>query len=655
MRSFPALLLTLSLVIYSQPAQTAGWADRVIDWLTSLFVAEEHQRKVNYSVAQLDSLRTTPTGMLLSRVPDADTLPIGFSWPYLSLTPEIDLERHNRLLSATVVLTDPEGRLPLSTGQAVRILYRSDQRPGRFISMVRRFVDVQEIAFESAVGQALPVGIVLPTIVVADDPAGQSAFNSDWYHALFGQTTAPVSLVHFGDPAMVTGVPEDWMVINSPLRCKESEALLAQALFGAQSLNGVLKESTPAFAAGVGYTLQHIRGGFRLPEQVGIKRAALEAVDYNINRGIRFRAMPGAQLLVMKDGHVVYEQAYGHHTYRKQSVNVGDLYDLASVTKAAATALAVMKLYEAGDIDLKAQVRDYLPELKRKAIGRYRIERLLAHHTGLQSEIPLNGLIGRQYVSDELANEFRLPLGPGRWLDETIPAKVRKQLRGKIDRTRRQVYNYSDLNYYLLQLIVETISGEPMEQLLHREFYRPMQLGRLGFRPAGMYPQKQLVPTVKDNWMRGGLLRGYVHDEGAAMLGGVGGHAGLFSNAHDLGQLFQMLLNGGAYAGRQYLKPETVALFTGRNRYNYRALGFDRLVGGWQNVVNAGASRNTFGHLGFSGTSVWADPENQLVFVLLTNRVHPDPNNDRFQKMRIRGRTHKAVYRALDTMELSAK
>ena len=650
MKAFSYLLL-LFLCFLSAPVQAAGWTDQLFDWFSNLFGGDDERIGLELSPAQLDSLRSSPTGLLLNKLADADTLAINSSWPYESVDPAADLERHGRLLRQSVLLTDPEGKLPLAETEAVRIIYRQDQRPDRLIGMARRFADVQEVPFDEVIGYALPVGLDLPTIVVADDPRGQSSFNNDWYHALYDLEGTDVSLIHFGDPSLLTGVPYGWSVINTPLRCKESEAFLAQAMFGAELIDGRLAESTPAFTAGTGFRLDPVRPGFRLPEELGIDRQKMEYVDYQINRGIRYRAMPGAQLLVLKDGQVVYEKAYGHHTYRKQAVSPGDLYDLASITKAAATTLAVMKLYDQDKIKLDAQVRDYLPELKRKTIGRYKVERLLAHHTGLQSEIPVYGLIGRQFVADEIRDAFKLPVGPGRWLSDEVPAKVRKNLKGKIGRTRRQVYKYSDLNYYLLQLIVEEIAGEPMDEFLEREFYRPMRLGRLGFRPAGNFPADQLVPTVSDPWMRGGLLRGYVHDEGAALLGGVAGHAGLFANAHDLGRLFQLFVDGGAHGDRQLLTPETVTLFTTKNRFNYRALGFDRLVGGWQNVIQAGASRNTFGHLGFSGTSVWADPDNELVFVLLTNRVHPDPKNERFQKMQIRGKVHKGVYRALNTWE----
>ncbi|MFK8162495.1 MAG: serine hydrolase domain-containing protein [Lewinella sp.] len=644
-------LFTAFLLLVATPVQAASWTDQIVDWFTSLFSSEPAGESIEWSDEQLDSLRTSPTGLLLNEVADADTLAINSAWPYESFDPAADLERHNRLLRETVLLTRPGNKLPFRSTSAIRIVYRQDQRPGRMITMARRFADVQEVPFDEVIGDAFSIGLALPTVIVADDPVGQSSFNADWYHALFGIEGADVTLLHFGDPALVEEVPRPWSVINTPLRSKESEAFLAQALFGAELIDGRLKTSTVAFDAGEGYRLEPYRAGFRLPELLGVDRGKLENADYHINRGIRYRAMPGAQLLVMKDGQVIYEKAYGHQTYRKQPVTPADLYDLASITKAAATTLAVMKLYEEGKISLDAQVRDYLPELKRKMIGRYKIERLLAHHTGLQSEIPLTGLIGKKFIADEVREDFTIPMGPDRWLDNKVPATVRKNLTGKIARTKRQVYKYSDLNYYLLQLIVEEVAGESMDDLLVREFYEPLELGKLGFRPAGKFPDERLVPTITDKWMRGGLLRGYVHDEGAALLGGVAGHAGLFSNAYDLGRLFQLFNDEGAYAGEQLLQPETIAFFTAKNRFNYRALGFDRLAGGWQNVVNEGASKQTFGHLGFSGTSVWSDPDNDLVFVLLTNRVHPDPGNERFRKMQIRGKVHRSVYRAMNSWE----
>ena len=650
MKRFLSTIGLLALLLFAQPVHAGTWADDVLDWFRGLFnSAPETSQTV--SPAQLDSLRNSPLGLVLAATPDADTLAIEAGWPRESLTVESDLERHQRLLAQTVLLTSPAGKLPLET-PAVRVIYRSDQRPVEFLRMARRFADVQEVAFEAALPAVLPVAEDLPTIVVADDPQGVSPMNSDWYTKLFtvleDETT---TLVHFGDVQRMAIPPADWSILQNPLRCRESEHLIAQALFGAQVIDGRLATTTPAYAAGSGYRLVADRGGFRLPELLGVDRELLQKADYSIQRGIRYRAMPGAQLLVMKDGHVIYEQAYGHQQYRKHAVTPGDLYDLASITKAAATTLAVMKLYDRGEITLDARVRDYLPEYKKNIVGRYRVDQLLSHQTGLQANLPVGDFLSREFVADTLSEDFGVAVGPDSYLRSDIPGLIPATLTGKLDYTRRSMYRYSDLNYYLLQLIVERLTGEPLDKFVAREVYEPLELGRLTYNPSGYFPAERLVPTIYEPWMRGGMLRGYVQDEGAALLGGVAGHAGLFGNAHDLARLFHVLLTDGEYRGRQIFTPETIALFTERSPYNYRALGFDRLAGGWGNVINAGAGESTFGHLGFSGTSVWADAENQLVFVLLTNRVSPDPKNNKFQRMDIRGRTHRAVYRSLNSYQ----
>lgn len=638
------------LVLSAAPLKAGNWAEDLLDWVAELFEGSPPEPvATRYSNAQVDSLRQTPLGAVLSPVADSDTLSVANNWPYESLTVERDLETHISLLRETILLANPQSTLPLTGTPDVRFIYRSDQRPERILAIARRFANVQEVIYDDLLPGILPYAEQIPTVIVVDSPADLAPVNSDWYLPLAKLKLPQTTFLHFGDPALTDGLPGNWALLNCPRRTRESESFTAQALFGAQLIDGRLFTSTVDYAYGSGLRLEAITDGFRLPEMLGIDRKKFERVDYQINRGIRYRAMPGAQLVVMKDGHVVYEKAYGHHVYRKQEVSPGDLYDLASVTKAAATSLAVMKLYDDGLIDLKTQVREYLPELKKRMIGRYTIEQLLTHHTGLQSDLPLENLLGRQFVADEIRDEFNIPVGPDRYLDEDMPETIRKRLKGKIGRTRRLMYRYSDLNYYLLQLAVEAIAKEPLDELVEREFYGPLNLGRVGFRPAADFPEALLVPTVYDPWMRGGLLRGYVHDEGASLLGGVAGHAGLFGNARQVARLFQLLNNDGEYAGQQLLSSETVELFTSRSRYNYRALGFDRLAGGWPNVVSAGASDKTFGHLGFAGTTVWSDPENDLVFVLLTNRVFPDAKNKKFNSMQIRGRVHRDVYRVLDT------
>ena len=630
--------------------QAAGWVDTVVDWFSELFTAPaatEQVRKVNR-----DSLRATPLGLLLNDTPSSATLPVDRNWPFQSLDVEQDLARYNRLLNQTVLLTDPAGKLPLSNS-AVRVIYPEVTRPEVLLDMLRRFVDVQEVAYNQLVPEVLSVSDVVPTVLVVDDVARLSAPANPWYLSLADSLRRSTTvLLHFGNAARLAGLPIDWQVMNCPERTKESEALLAQAVVGAERIAGKLAKSTPQFAAGTGYRLVGERIGFRFPEQLGIDRNVLQRVDGQIERGIRYRAMPGAQLVVLKGGQVVYEKAYGHQTFRKDPVTNGDLYDLASVTKAAATTLAAMKLYDEGRLDLRARVRDYLPEFKGSLVGRYRIDQLLSHQTGLQPNLPVLPYYTREFTVDEQSFTHRFPIGPGKFLDSRVPELARKAVGGKLEHTRRPSHVYSDVNYYLLQLVIEGISGTPLDQYVAEHFYQPMGLGKITYTPLTHFPAERLVPTINESWLRGGLLRGYVHDEGAAVLGGVAGHAGLFSNARDLGRLFQLLNNGGTLNGREYLRPETVTLFTSRSPFNYRALGFDRLNARWGSSVQHGASPNTVGHLGFTGTSVWADAENDLVFVLLTNRVCPDPKNKKFQRMHIRSRVAQAVYGSLGSYSL---
>lgn len=651
-------VLTLSLftclLFTSQPAHAAGWVEDVVGWFSQLFTDSTPATDTKVAPINQDSLRATPLGLLLNKTPSSAVLPVDRNWPFQTIDAEQDMARYNQLLNQTVLLTDPAGKLPLNSS-AVRVIYPEATRPEIFLDMLRRFVDVQEVAYSNLIPEVLSVSANVPTVVVVDDVTKLTTPANPWYLSLADSLrTSTTVLLHFGNPAHLAGLPTDWQAFNCPERTKESEALLAQALVGAERIAGQLSKSTPQFAAGTGYRLVGERIGFRFPEQMGIDRNVLQKVDYQIERGIRYRAMPGAQLVVLKSGQVVYEKAYGHQTFRKDPVTNGDLYDLASVTKAASTTLAVMKLYDEGRIDLRARVRDYLPEFKRRLVGGYRIDQLLSHQTGLQPNLPVLPYYTREFTSDRQSYTHQFPIGPGKYLDSRVPDLARKAVGGKLEHTRRPSYVYSDVNYYLLQLVVEQISGSSLDQYVADKFYGPMGLGKITYNPLNHFPAERLVPTINEPWLRGGLLRGYVHDEGAAVLGGVAGHAGLFSNARDLGRLFQLLNNGGTLNGREYLRPETVELFTSRSPYNYRALGFDRLNARWGSAVQNGASAETVGHLGFTGTSVWADAENDLVFVLLTNRVCPNPKNDKFQRMHIRSRVAQAVYRSLGSYSLNS-
>ncbi len=640
-------------MLTSQPAHAAGWVDDLLGWFSDFFVVGSTGEPID-SITPAPATAApagTPGQLPPLSFPDSDTLAIAANWPPESADVPGDLQRYERLQRESVLLTDPADGLPL-TVRRLRVVYQTDRRPAHLLRILRQYADVLEAPYSPRSAGTVVTRPGLKTIIVAVSDGG--ARGKPWFLKFIDRPRFSATLLHFGDVRQIPKVPAGWSALHTPLYVKEGQIILAQALYGAELIDGRLKEATPAYAADTGYRLRAGASGFRLPEHLGIDRSALERVDYEINRGIRYRAMPGAQLAILKGGQVVYQKAYGHHTYRRQAVDNGDLYDLASVTKAAATTLAVMKLYDTGRIDLKARVRDYLPDLKRRVPGSYRIDQLLTHHSGLQAGIPIAPWLSREFAASGNSAAFDVELGPNRWLDGRVPAWIRGGLSGKLNYTKRPTYAYSDLNFYLLQLVVESITERTLAEYVAEEFYTPMGLGRLSYRPNRSFPNHQSVPTIQENWMRGGLLRGYVHDEAAALLGGVAGHAGLFGNASDLARLFQLLNNGGTFNGREYLRPQTVATFTARGPYNYRALGFDRLYGRSKEARTLGVGEHTVGHLGYTGTSVWADRENDLVFVFLTNRVHPDPNNRRLQKMNVRARVRRSIYRAMNSYEVES-
>ena len=381
-------------------------------------------------------------------------------------------------------------------------------------------------------------------------------------------------------------------------------------------------------------------------------------IDSVAEDAIAKHATPGCVLLALKNGRVAYEKAYGSFTYENNGpVSLHTVYDLASLTKVFATTLAVMKLYEEGKIDLKKKLRDYLPETIGTNKENIVIEQLLIHEAGLEAFIPfyketidaagkpLPGL-----YSNTRSDSFDIPVAREMFLRsswrDTIYARIlqsRKKPEGK--------YLYSDNDFIFLAKVAEKVSGLRLDEYVSKEFYSPMQLQSIGFHPLERNDINNIAPTENEHVFRDQLLRGYVHDPGAAMLGGVAGHAGLFSNAYDLAALMQMLLNGGVFNDKQYFKKETVELFTAyHGRESRRGFGFDK-----PEKDNAfrkepypalSASPAAFGHTGFTGTCAWADPVAGTVFIFLSNRLYPDGSN-LLLNMNIRGKISELLYRAL--------
>lgn len=360
---------------------------------------------------------------------------------------------------------------------------------------------------------------------------------------------------------------------------------------------------------------------------------------------------PGGQIYVMHKGKEIYKKSFGRHTYSVQSKEVKntDIYDLASVSKIMGTTIAVMRLKDMGMLNLTDKVGDYLSLGEFNTVSNITLNQLLTHEAGLTPFIPFY----ERFNDSNFFNYFRTKP------ESNFTTQVAKDLYIRDDykdsmwhetthRERKGIgsYKYSDLSMYILQRVVETASGLPLDQYLYSQFYKPMGL-ELCYNPTEKIKIDRIVPTEFDVKFRLQQVQGYVHDQGCALYGGVCGHAGLFGKAEDVAKVMQMLINGGSYKGRQYIKPETISLFTSQQNPNSRrGLGFDK-----PSVDNLNSSPTsplcsfaTFGHTGFTGTCTWADPFNELIFVFLSNRVYPDAANKKLARGKYRERLQSLFY-----------
>ena len=404
---------------------------------------------------------------------------------------------------------------------------------------------------------------------------------------------------------------------------------------------------------------------FKAPNPVkaekGILDAAkLTAIDAIAEDAIAKGATPGAVVLVAKDGKIVYHKAYGNYTYDKtEIVNTESIFDMASVTKVCATTIAVMRLYDEGKLDLKKKLGDYLPWVKGSNKENLTIENILLHQAGLVAYIPFYketidsaGVPKPQFYNTVKNDSFNFRVAKNMYMRTDWRDTIYKRiLESPLGRTGK--YVYSDNDFIFLGKIVEAISGQPLNDYVETAFYRPMGLTTAGFKPLEQYVLQRIIPTEQEKQFRLQLLRGDVHDPGAAMFGGVAGHAGLFSNAYDLAMIMQMLLNGGTINGKRFLQEETIKLFTAyHSDISRRGYGFDKPEKNNRTrpdpYPTLSASELTFGHTGYTGTCVWADPKYDMLFIFLSNRVNPlGGENIKLLRMNVRTNIQEAIYKAM--------
>jgi CubicO group peptidase (beta-lactamase class C family) len=318
-------------------------------------------------------------------------------------------------------------------------------------------------------------------------------------------------------------------------------------------------------------------------------------------------------------------------------------------------------MYEKGLIDINKKASVYLPELKGSNKEDFVIKDILTHQAGLWPYLPFwsetvkDSTASKKYYGHEASDEFPFPVSENLFASKSMKDSLWQWIiKAKIrEKPARSVYDYrySDMGFYIMQHLAEKMLGQPIEDFLQKNIYQPLGASTLGYLPLRKFPPTQIAPTEKDTLFRKSLLVGYVHDQGAAMHGGIAGHAGLFSDANDLAKLGQMWLNQGSYGGIQFFKSETINLFTAKQyEDSRRGLGWDKpIINDWNSPVSWYASAKTFGHTGFTGTCIWVDPEFNLVYVFLSNRVNPDMNNTKILNANIRPRIQEVIYQSIFT------
>lgn len=465
--------------------------------------------------------------------------------------------------------------------------------------------------------------------------------------------------VDFGNPYNLKFFDGMNTVVMAYQDDKTNQVKAAQMLFGAIPADGFLPVSvTQNFKVFNQKVIEDTKVlQYGEPSEVALNEKKLAKIDSIALNAIAEGATPGCQVLVARYGKVVYQKSFGKHTYNgKREVENDDLYDLASLTKVNATTLAIMKLVEDSVIKLSDPLSKYLENLDTTNKQDITLKQVLTHTAGLKSWIPFyrvttaDPMVYDTTFSKVESDRFCIKVSDDLYMCREFQSVIFGTIYNS-DVKSPGHYEYSDLGMILMRYLIEQVTHTTLDRFVDSVFYQPMGLRTMTYNPLTKFSKTEIVPTEDNADFRKALIHGYVHDPAAAMLGGVSGHAGLFSNSADVAALLQMLMNGGYYNGKRFLDNETINEFT---KYQYidsrRGIGFDKPEPNKRkiNPVSDYASKKTYGHSGFTGTQMWADPENGIVYVFLSNRVFPSADNKKLVSMGVRTKIMDAIYESME-------
>lgn len=444
-----------------------------------------------------------------------------------------------------------------------------------------------------------------------------------------------------------TNVPVLWNAGNDELAQRHS----AMSAFGGIACTAKLSQTySQSFKEGDGIQTEKIRLSYEGMASTAINtRLLTDSIDAIMADAIAGRAAPGGVVMVVRDGNVIFEKSYGYHTYENQArTRLSDIFDMASITKIAATTPMIMRLTEQGVINLDSTMGHYLWRARQTNKAGTKLRDVMLHEAGFIPYIPFYRDMDPNDLSPDSTAEFSVKVADGCYIRTSYYEEVMWpiMLHSRLNETGK--YVYSDISMYVMKEVSEHQTGIPIQEYIQQNFYRPLGMVTAGYNPRERFSKDQIIPTEYDATFRKTLLEGYVHDQGAAMAGGIAGHAGLFATANDLAIYGQLLLNRGVYGGERYFNAETVDLFTSKqSATSRRGLGFDRQDPNPRAGYPAFRSSDaTYGHTGYTGTCIWMDPEQRLIYIFLSNRVHPEVS-DQLGNLAIRRRIFESIYSAI--------
>jgi len=451
-------------------------------------------------------------------------------------------------------------------------------------------------------------------------------------------------------------------ILVSYQNSKASQEISAQMIFGALEIKGKLPVSiNQAFPEGTGITTSNLmRLSYTIPEEVNMDSKLLSKIDSLTAMVVDSTMAPGGQVLVARYGKVVYHKSFGYHTYdKKQPVKLTDLYDLASVTKILGGLPMIMKGEEMGLFNLETTLGEFLPYLKGSNKDTITFKEALSHVGKIRPWIPyyletvdsISKVPFKNLYRSTKSDEFSIKVAENLFLINSYTDSIYKKI-AEAPQRKTEGYKYSGLVFYLFKKYIKDTFYKEMDVLNNENFYLPLGANSLVYNPLEKFNATEIAPTEIDDYYRHQILRGDVHDMGAGMMNGVSGNAGLFSNSNDVAKMMQMYLQKGFYGGKRYFESKTIDKFNHRYYENdsiRRGLGFDKpSLDPEIKASSKYASANSFGHSGFTGTFAWADPDNGILYVFLSNRVYPVMSNNKLGEKDIRSEIHNLIYQALN-------